>query len=68
MHETTLKTLNDVNGAHIVCEKFELQCLKDFPEGKLYAAIMGLAYGGDVEINVTGIVYRDWETDRKSVV
>lgn len=49
MHETTLKTLNDVNGAHIVCEKFELQCLKDFPEGKLYAAIMGLAYGGDVE-------------------
>lgn len=40
--------LNEQNGADKICAKYEKKCLVEF-EGPLYAAVMGIAYGGDVE-------------------
>lgn len=41
-------TLNEINGADKLCAKYEKKCLEEF-EGDLYGAVMGIAYGGDVE-------------------
>lgn len=43
-----MRTLNVVNGADKLCEKYEKACLKEFEE-ELIGVIMGIAYGGDVE-------------------
>lgn len=40
--------LNEQNGADKICAKYEKKCLTEF-EGPLYAVVMGIAYGGDVE-------------------
>jgi hypothetical protein len=45
---TTLKTLNDGNGADKVCDKYEKIVLEEFKDN-LIGVIMGVPYGGDVE-------------------
>lgn len=41
-------TLNKINGADELCEKYERRCLDEF-KGDLVGVVMGIAYGGDVE-------------------
>lgn len=43
-----LITLNAINGADVIINRFAKHCLTDF-DGKLYGAVLGIAYGGDVE-------------------
>jgi hypothetical protein len=45
---TTLKTLNDINGADKVCEEYEKKILEQFKDN-LIGVLMGIPYGGDVE-------------------
>jgi hypothetical protein len=40
--------LNEVNGADKVCQEFHQRIMKDF-HGTLYGAILGSAYGGELE-------------------
>jgi len=41
-------SLNKINGADRLCEKYERKCLEEF-KGYLIGVVMGVAYGGDLE-------------------
>lgn len=46
--QTELITLNEINGADEVCDKYEKMCLEEFKD-PLIGVIMGVPFGGDVE-------------------
>lgn len=43
-----MRTLNEVNGADKICDRYERKVMEEFTE-PLIGVMMGIAYGGDVE-------------------
>lgn len=46
--KTELIWLNKVNGADLVCDEYHKKVMEEF-EGELYGAVLGSAYGGELE-------------------